>query len=77
MQRTSCCKGSERVGAPRKGRAIEMAPPKRESVVPKPVLALYNVMQSVEARLGGGEGVQGIYGSITASGVGAPSIANV
>ena len=45
-----------------------MPPPKRESVVPKPVAALYNVMQSVEARLGGGEGVQGIYGSVTASG---------
>lgn len=30
---------------------------------------LYNVMQSVEAKLGGGEGVEGIYGSITQTGM--------
>ncbi|KAF8056137.1 hypothetical protein HT031_006488 [Scenedesmus sp. PABB004] len=31
--------------------------------------ALYGVMQGLESRLGGGEGVEGIYGSITATGM--------
>ncbi|WIA23123.1 hypothetical protein OEZ85_001460 [Tetradesmus obliquus] len=31
--------------------------------------ALYSVMQGLESRLGGGEGIEGIYGSITATGM--------
>eukprot|EP00775_Hariotina_reticulata_P002166 gene2166-2485_t len=31
--------------------------------------ALYSIMQGLESRLGGGEGVEGIYGSITAAGM--------
>lgn len=31
--------------------------------------ALYRIMQSVEGRLGGGEGVEGLYGSITCTGM--------
>ena len=45
-----------------------MAQQPRRDKVPGDVAALYAVMQRVEARLGGGEGVEGIYGSITATG---------
>ncbi|KAI8473212.1 MAG: hypothetical protein J3K34DRAFT_519071, partial [Monoraphidium minutum] len=33
------------------------------------VSGLYNLMNSFESKLGGGEGVEGIYGSITATGM--------
>ena len=45
-----------------------MAQQPRRDKVPGDVAALYAGMQRVEARLGGGEGVEGIYGSITATG---------
>lgn len=34
-----------------------------------PVSALYNIMQSIENKLGGGEGIEGIYGSVTQTGM--------
>lgn len=35
----------------------------------KPLDRLYSLMNSIEGRLGGGEGVEGIYGSITQTGM--------
>ena len=33
------------------------------------VRALYSIMQSVESRLGGGEGIEGLYGSVGKAGM--------